>query len=453
MLKAKVAIVGRPNVGKSTLLNKLVGRRIALVTDLPGLTRDRRYEQVEKLGAHFTFIDTAGLEEGEKGLAERLNKISEEAFTEADVILLVIDGVVGVTGADQTIARKLRKAGKPVLVVVNKMDVRKAQAGFDEAGSLGWPKQGVSAEHNDGLPDLWRTLLEYTHDDSVPEAASTTITEKKPLKIAIVGRPNAGKSTLVNHLLGHDRMLTGPEAGLTRESISSSLIWKGTPVELVDTAGLRKKAKITAHAEKISASSSINAIEEADVVVLLMDARQPFEHQDKTLAAYAVDHGKPLILALNKWDLVDKKEALLKEMTFLAEEGLSQVKDIPIVTLSAQKGAGVDALLAPIKKVYEAWHSEIGTGELNRWLQAMLEIQPPPRRRNRAIKIKYMTQIATRPPTFSLWVNMPDEVPDSYMRFLSNQLRAAYNLYGIVLRFKFKGGDNPYAGKRKKDND
>ena len=452
MLKATVAIVGRPNVGKSTLLNKLVGKRIALVTDLPGLTRDRRYEKVEKLGASFTFIDTAGLEEGEKGLAERLNKTSEAAFKESDVILFVVDGTVGITGADQTIARKLRKAGKPVVVLVNKMDVSKAQQGLDEAGRLGWPKQGVSAEHSLGLNDLWSTLLEYAKDDGkvVAEDAPKAV---KPMKIAIVGKPNAGKSTLVNHLVGEDRMLTGPEAGLTRESISSHIMWKGTPVELVDTAGLRKKAKITEHAEKISASSSINAIEEADVVVLMMDARQPFEHQDKTLAAYAVEHGKPLVLALNKWDLIQNKDAVLKEMKYQAEEGLSQVKDIPIVTLSAESGQGVDKLLPPIKKVYEAWHTEIGTGELNRWLRDMLEIQPPPRRKNRALKIKYMTQIATRPPTFSLWVNMPDEVPDSYLRFLSNQLRAAYNLYGIVLRFKFKGGENPYAGKRKKDED
>lgn len=447
MLKATVAIVGRPNVGKSTLLNKLVGKRIALVTDLPGLTRDRRYEKVEKLGTSFTFIDTAGLEEAEKGLAERLNKISEASFNEADVILFVIDGTVGITGADQTIARKLRKTGKPVVVVVNKMDVTKAQQGLDEAGRLGWPKQGISAEHSLGLNDLWSTLLEYAKDDGkvVAEDAPKAV---KPMKIAIVGKPNAGKSTLVNHLVGEDRMLTGPEAGLTRESISSHIMWKGTPVELVDTAGLRKKAKITEHAEKISASSSINAIEEADVVVLMMDARQPFEHQDKTLAAYAVEHGKPLVLALNKWDLIENKDAILKEMKFQAEEGLSQVKDIPIVTLSAEKGQGVDKLLAPIKKVYEAWHSEIGTGELNRWLRDMLEIQPPPRRKNRALKIKYMTQIATRPPTFSMWVNMPDEVPDSYLRFLSNQLRAAYNLYGIVLRFKFKGGENPYSRKK-----
>jgi GTP-binding protein len=303
-----------------------------------------------------------------------------------------------------------------------------------------------------GLNDLWSTLLEYAKDDGkvVAEDAPKTV---KPMKIAIVGKPNAGKSTLVNHLVGEDRMLTGPEAGLTRESISSHIMWKGTPVELVDTAGLRKKAKITEHAEKISASSSINAIEEADVVVLMMDARQPFEHQDKTLAAYAVEHGKPLVLALNKWDLIENKDAILKEMKFQAEEGLSQVKDIPIVTLSAEKGQGVDKLLPPIKKVYEAWHSEIGTGELNRWLRDMIEIQPPPRRKNRALKIKYMTQIATRPPTFSMWVNMPDEVPDSYLRFLSNQLRASYNLYGIVLRFKFKGGENPYAGKRKKDEE
>lgn len=453
MLKCKVAIVGRPNVGKSTLLNKLVGKRIALVTDLAGLTRDRRYEQVEKLGTAFTFIDTAGLEEGEKGLADRLNKISEAAFKEADVILFVVDGTVGVTHADQTIARKLRKAGRPVVVVVNKMDVTKAQAGLDEAARLGWPKQGVSAEHSLGLNDLWATLKEYAKDDGKEAIAVVEGAEKpkKPLKIAIVGRPNAGKSTLVNHLVGEDRMLTGPEAGLTRESISSHIMWKDTAVEVVDTAGLRKKAKITEHAEKISASSSINAIEEADVVVLMMDARQPFEHQDRTLAAYAVDHGKPLVLALNKWDLVENKDAVLKEMTFQAEEGLSQVKDIPIVTLSAEKGQGVDKLLAPIKKVYEAWHSEIGTGELNRWLRDMLEIQPPPRRKNRALKIKYMTQIATRPPTFSMWVNMPDQMPESYLRFLSNQLRAAYNLYGIVLRFKMKGGENPYAGKKDKD--
>ena len=463
-----VALVGRPNVGKSTLFNVLVGRPQALVSDLPGLTRDRRYGVATLDGLTIQLIDTAGLEERAQGLAQRLNQVTAQSLREANILVLVLDGIAGVLPEDKAIARQLRQTGKTVLTVVNKADHRASRNTILEANQLGWPVVAVSGAHHRGFKELADQLLAFagpiqpTPTNTVA-ATSADLTaagplEKpaaaSPIRLAIVGRPNAGKSTLVNTLLGAERMLTGPEAGLTRESLATPLVWQGRAFSLIDTPGLRRKSKVVSTAEKMSTGTTIGAIDQAQVVLLLLDATCPLEQQDKTIADYVFSQGKPLVVGLNKWDLVKSKATTLKAVQQALEYGLAQVKDIPLVPLTATQGQGVNQLHGPIVTLWQKWQTEIGTGELNRWLAAALERRPPPRQSGRAVKIKYLTQTATCPPTFQLFCNLPEAVPTDYLRYLSNQLRQAYQLDGIVLRWQLKGGgSNPYGvgGSRRGD--
>lgn len=454
----RIALLGRPNVGKSTLFNRLIGRKKALVDNQPGITRDRHYGMYHVRGRTYELIDSAGYEQNTRDdLARKLNKVSELALEEADAALLVIDGIAGVMPEEQALARMLHKQGKPVRVVVTKMDVKLAQQSIDDGYALGFGDPiAVSAEHNQGIRDLEQELFTLLPEPELPETESVDTDVKegrfddKVLKLTIVGRPNAGKSTLVNQLLGEERMLTGPVAGLTRESLSTRWLYEGQEYELVDTAGLRKRAKITDKVEKMSASSTINALDEANIVVLLLDATAPFEHQDKIIASRTADLGKPLIIALNKWDLVDEPQHVMDEMKHMLKHSFSQVKGVPIVKMSALKGQGVFDLFEPAKMLYEKWQSRISTADINRVLEGLMATNPPPLNdQHKAVRIKYATQVGTRPPAIALYCNRQSDIPKSYLRYLLNGFREAFDLYGITLRLLPRGGKNPYAPKRR----
>mgnify|MGYP005841760467 CR=1 FL=1 len=468
---AKIAVIGRPNVGKSSIFNRLVGRRTALVHDTPGITRDRKYAEVTfSDDSSVTLIDTAGFEEeNHAGLTARMNDISRKAMAEAAAIVFVIDGSVGVTGADEGLARLVQQADKPVIFVANKADTKACMENSAEFYALGFDAPLlVSAEHNIGFADLLDAIKPYaTTQDNLPleedlpkEAFPDSFDEQdeaeesepkevyRPdwLRLTIVGRPNAGKSTLVNQLLQDDRMMTGEEAGLTRESNASRIELLGKGYELIDTAGLRKKARVAENKiEGLSASDAIESIARAHGVLLMMDATQPWEHQDKTIAAHVVGEGKPLVIVLNKWDLVEDKKGTLDEVSFMMERNFSQVRGIPLVTMSALNGFKLERLLKPIEHLYTLWNSRIATGKLNRFLQDAVAAHPPPLTKDhRPVKMKYMTQSATRPPTFKVWCNRPQAVPVSYVRYLSNVMREVFHLEGIVFRIHTTSSENPY---------
>jgi GTP-binding protein len=457
------AIVGRPNVGKSTLFNRLTGSRAALVSDLPGLTRDRRAGEALLLGHKITIVDTAGLEEAPAGsIPARMRAQSETALNNADVVLFVIDARDGVTPADAAFAKKVRTSGKPVILVSNKSEGRAGTDGFYEAFQLGLGEPiPISAEHGEGIVELVETLLaalglklhvrkrrakgEAEDDADIVEAEAPI----RPIRVAIVGRPNSGKSTLVNALLGEERMLTGPEPGLTRDAVASDLMWGGRPVRLFDTAGLRRKARITEKAEKLSASDAIRAIRFAEVVVLLTDAQTPFEHQDLTIADMVEEEGRALVLAVNKWDLVTEKQSVLRELRQTVASRLSQLPNVSVVTVSALAGTGVDKLREAVFNTYEGWNRRISTPELNRWLSEAMDRHTPPATSGRRIKIRYMTQPSARPPTFIAFCSQPEALPKSYIRYLTNSLRETFKLPGVPIRFRLRKGDNPYADKRR----
>ena len=468
----KIAIIGRPNVGKSSLFNRFLGVKTALVHDRPGITRDRKYETLTFPNeSALTLVDTAGLEEGAKNLASRMNNIAQQAIDEADAIMFVIDGSVGITPADQSLAKIVQKANKPILFVINKADTKACIENQAEFYSLGFKELFlVSAAHGIGIRDVMEALEAYAqlpvqgqHVDVdepgfIPleegEEDEETIEEiwrPEWLRLAIVGRPNAGKSTLVNAFLGEERMLTGDEAGLTRESNSSRTVLQGHGYELVDTAGLRKKAKVAPHkVEGLSATDTLTTIAKAHVVLLLLDATEPFEKQDKTIAAHVVDEGKPLIIGLNKWDLVKDKNALLEEMSFMLEKSFAQVKEVPVVHLSALKNKNLNALLKPIEELYNLWNMRISTGRLNRFLRDATTSHPPPLTKDhRPVKMKYISQSGVRPPTFKIWCNRPKAVPVSYVRYLSNAMREVFALKGIVFRVHTTAGYNPYDNSSK----
>lgn len=443
----RVVITGRPNVGKSTLFNRLTGRKDAIVDAQAGVTRDSRVFEANLDNFPYELVDTAGIELGVEGMASRLNELAEAAVESSDVILFMVDGKDGVTSADEELSTRIRAFNKPIIPVVNKSDVKKSEDTLYEIYSLGFEYAvSISSAHGKGIDDL------YMHLQPLLEAALAEMTveeeaedEKAVLPLCIIGRPNAGKSTLVNQLLQSNRMLTGPEAGLTRESIGSLWEVDGHLVELVDTPGVRKKGKVNEDLEQMSVTGAMGAMAKSEAVVLMIDATQAFEKQDAILASHAVDKGKPLIIALNKWDLVKDKNNAIEEIKFRLEHSFSQVKGVPFIPMSALKGKGVENILPTMLELHKKWQTRIPTSQLNRFLEGMLEENPPPMRKNRRMKIKYMSQIDSEPPTFALFCNMPEELQSSYVRYLQNGLREAFDLYGIVLHMKVMGSKNPYA--------
>jgi GTP-binding protein len=442
----KVAIVGRPNVGKSTLFNRLCGKRMAIVHDLPGVTRDRK-EAFGQLGEiPLKLIDTAGLEDKSKNpLMEGMKAQVLEAFREAEVILFIIDGREGITPLDESFAALLRKVEKPVLLLANKCEGKAGLQGIAEAWSLGFGEPfATSAEHGQGLDSLYEALLPF-YKGPVSEETEKPEEETTPLQLAIVGRPNVGKSTLLNQLIGHERVLTGPEAGVTRDSISTEWSYKGQPIRLIDTAGQRRRAKVTEKLEWLATSESLTAIQYAQVVILVLDATQPLEKQDLHIGSKVIEEGRCLILALNKWDLITNKEELLKDLKARLTTALPQVKGIPMVPISALKGKNKEKLLDQVLAIYGTWNQRISTGKLNRWLEEIVAHHPPPLVAGRRIKVKYLTQIKTRPPTFVLFSSKSTELPDSYVKYLVNGMRQAFGLDGVPIRFSVKSSKNPYV--------
>jgi len=450
-----IAIVGRPNVGKSTLFNRLTAKRLALVSDMPGLTRDRREGEAEIGGHRVTLIDTAGLEEAAPGsIPARMLAQSEVALGKADLVLFVLDSRDGVMPADAAFARAVRASGRPVILVANKSEGRAGTEGFYEAFQLGLGEPvAISAEHGEGIGELTETMLAALglkqHRRSRAEGTAggehRVGDDSRPIRVAIVGRPNAGKSTLVNTLLGEERMITGPEPGLTRDAVATDFLWGGRPVRLFDTAGLRRKARIFEKAEKLSASDAVRAIRFAEVVVVLIDAQHPLEHQDLTIADLVEEEGRALVLAVNKWDLTADKPKMLRELRAALGERLAQLPGVPLVPLSALSGRGLDKLEAAVFDSYERWNRRVPTPALNRWLAEAMERHTAPAARGRRIKIRFMTQPSARPPTFIAFCSQPEALPKAYVRYLTNSLRHAFDLPGVPIRLKLRKGDNPYA--------
>lgn len=444
-----VAILGRPNVGKSTLYNRLVGRRTAIVDDTPGVTRDRLEGEASLFELAFRAIDTAGMDEGAPGsLPARLTAQSEAALDEADVGLFVIDAKAGVTALDEKLAVALRGRGKPLILVANKAESDGGALAQAEAWrlQLGEPVP-LSAAHNRGLDDLADALRPFMEEPA--DDAETDVGEPADdvLRLAVVGRPNAGKSSLINRLLGEERLLTGPEPGLTRDAVHLRWRHKGRTFELVDTAGLRRRARIDARSlEKVSTSATIEALKRSAVAVLVLDATQPLERQDQTIADLVVREGRALVLALNKWDLIDEPEPLLKDLRYRLTAELAQVRGVPTVPVSAITGAGQGRLLQAITHQYDRWCRRVSTGELNRWFQAMLEQTPPPMAKGRRIKLRYVTQAKGRPPTFALFGNQLDALPESYLRYLTGGLREAFDFQGVPIRWRLRQSKNPFVG-------
>ena len=455
MLHPTVAIVGRPNVGKSTLFNRLVGKRLALVDDRPGVTRDRREGEGKLLGLEFRVMDTAGFEDHDPAsLPGRMRAQTEAAVREADVALFMIDGREGLTPLDEEIARWLRGENTPVIVAANKAEGNAGEAGRMEAYKLGFGEPfALSAEHGEGLVDLFELLRPFIEredgEEDVPEDEEDD-DEDGPLKMAIVGRPNAGKSTLVNKMLGEERMITGPEAGITRDSITIDWNWNDRPVRLVDTAGLRKRAKVEDKLEKLSVWDTKRSIDHAEVVVLLLDATRGLEVQDLKIADQVLQEGRALVIALNKWDVAEHGSSLFNGVKAALEEGLSQLKGVPLLTVSAKTGKGIDQLLAAAFEVRENWSRRVTTGELNRWFERAVETNPPPAPGGKRIKLRYITQVKSRPPSFVIFGTRVDQLPTSYERYLLNSMRRDLKLGPVPLRLTMRASKNPYDDKHAK---
>ena len=454
----KVAIVGRPNVGKSTLFNRLAGKKLALVDDLPGVTRDRKEITTKYKDLELTIIDTAGYEEATAGkMEERMWQQTQRAIDDADVVLFLFDARVGMQAYDEHFADLVRKSKKPVLLLANKCEGKAQEQSIYEAYKLGLGAPLIfSAEHSIGFDELYLELKELEeklktkenkteNDDNDNEEESIDELKKRPIQIAIVGRPNVGKSTLVNALLNDERMLTGPEAGLTRDAITTEWNWKGWKINLVDTAGLRKQARVSGAIEKMSVESTLYAANMAQVVVLVLDADAVLDKQDLTIARKVLEEGRALVIAVNKWDIANRKEAL-ETLNYKLETALTQADGVPTVTISAIKKQGLDKLLSAVIKVYERWNMRIPTSPLNQWFKDVQEMNPAPLGKNkRRIKLKYITQAKTRPPSFYIFSSNPEGLPDSYLRYLTNQLRETFNLKGVPLRITVRKTDNPYA--------
>jgi GTP-binding protein len=451
-MTATVAIVGRPNVGKSTLFNRLTQRRLALVDDTPGVTRDWREGEARLGDLRFRVLDTAGLEEAERAsLAARMSEQTEHALDGADVVLLLIDARAGVTPVDRHFASRLRRRGRPTLLVANKTEGRAGGAGMIDAYELGLGEPiAISAEHGEGMAELFealRPLIEGSSEETAkPEPEAPETEAPKPLQLAVVGRPNVGKSTLVNRLLGEERLLTGPEAGITRDAITVEWRWRGKPVRLIDTAGLRRKARVEEKLEKLSVADTLRAIRFAEVVILVIDAEQMLERQDLAIARLVEEEGRALVLAVNKWDLATEKAKALEKLWDRAEVSLPQLQGLSAVTLSAKTGRGIEKLMPAVFAAHEAWNRRIATPLLNRWLEAAQSRHPPPLVSGRRLKLRYMTQANIRPPTFALFASKPGDLPESYRGYLVKRLREDFDLPGVPIRMMLRKGRNPYAG-------
>jgi GTP-binding protein len=448
-----IAIVGRPNVGKSTLFNRLVGKRLALVDDLPGVTRDRREGDARLGDLDFKVVDTAGLEESAPdALAGRMLEQTRAALDEADAIFFVIDARSGLIPADRVFANLVRKSGKPVILVANKSEGRNAEAGAMEAYALGLGDPiPISAEHGEGMADLYDAVREALPDRTEPspeETAGERATQ--PIRVAIVGRPNAGKSTLINRLLGEERLLTGPEAGITRDSISVDFDWRGQRFLLHDTAGLRRRSKIDEKLEKLSVADALNSVRFAHVVVLLMDSAQLFEEQDLRIADLVEREGRALVIGLSKWDLKDEGRHAIGKFRAEADHWLPQLKGMAVVPVSGLTGDGLDKLMQAIVAAHDVWNRRVPTAALNRWFEETTAAHPPPAVSGRRIRLNYMTQVKSRPPSFVVFCTRADAVPEAYKRYLVNGLRETFDLPGTPIRLTLREKDNPYAGRKKK---
>jgi GTP-binding protein len=474
----KVAIIGRPNVGKSTLFNRLAGRKLALVDDTPGVTRDRRVHAGKLYDLRFDVIDTAGLEDAAASSLEgRMRAQTEAAIDEADLVIFIMDARAGIMPDDRTFADVVRRTGKPVVLAANKSESRSSEGGAIEAWELGLGEPiPISAEHGQGMADLRHAIVEALGEDRAlaedeeDEAPGIAISDgligediedpdaeivpeydtTKPLRIAIVGRPNAGKSTLINTMLGEERLLTGPEAGITRDSISVDWEWRGRRIKLFDTAGMRRKAKVQEKLEKLSVADGLRAIRFAEIVIIVFDATIPFEKQDLQIADLIIREGRAPVLAFNKWDLIENRQELLAELREKTERLLPQVRGLQAVTISGETGRGLDKLMEAVEKTHRVWNRRISTGKLNRWLEGVLAHHPPPAVAGRRLKIKYITQVKTRPPGFVLSCSRPDAMPQSYIRYLINGLRETFEMPGVPIRIALRAPDNPFASKTKK---
>ena len=445
-----VAIIGRPNVGKSTLFNRLVGKRVALVDDKPGVTRDRREGEARLFDLTFRVMDTAGFEdEDPQTLPGRMRSQTEAAVREADAALFLIDAREGLTSLDEEIGRWLRAESTPVIVAANKAEGRGGEAGRLEAYKLGLGDPiALSAEHGEGLADLFEALRPHVEREEIETDDAGEDAEGGPLKLAIVGRPNAGKSTLVNTMLGEERMITGPEAGITRDSITMDWEWQGRAVQLVDTAGLRKRAKVQDKLERLSTGDTRRSIDMAEVVVLLLDATRGLEVQDLKIADAVIEEGRGLVLALNKWDVAENASSLFNGVKAALDEGLSQLKGVPLLTVSAKTGKGIDQLLAAAFEIRENWSRRVSTGELNRWFEGAVDANPPPAPGGKRIKLRYITQVKSRPPSFVVFGTRVDQLPESYRRYLLNSMRRDLKLGAVPLRLTMRAPKNPFHDKQ-----
>ena len=456
---ATIAIVGRPNVGKSTLFNRLVGKRLALVDDQPGVTRDRREGDAELLGLKFTIVDTAGFEDYDAAtLPGRMRVQTEKAVREADAALFMIDGRAGVTPLDEEIARWLRSEDTPIILLVNKAEGKQGENGLMESYSLGFDNPiALSAEHGEGVVDLFDALRPIVEKFAAEaEAAALPIADGEededaplgPMKLAIVGRPNAGKSTLINRMIGEDRLITGPEAGITRDSIRVDWQWEKDgevhEIQLFDTAGMRKRAKVVDKLEKLSVMDALHAVDFAEVVVLLLDATKGLEAQDLRIADKVLQEGRALIVALNKWDVAEDPSSLYNGVLTALDDGLSQVKCVPVLTISGATGKGIDTLVRVAFEQRDIWTNRVSTARLNRWFEGAVENNPPPAPGGKRIKLRYITQARTRPPTFVVFGTRTDALPGSYERYLVNGMRKELGFQGVPVRLNFRNSRNPY---------